>query len=89
MLNVIFDEIFYSALPNRQIRINRSENLVTVQTRERDLTVISGIENDQPCIVSKIKGVPGDLIIDFKPFDDVKVICLTKNGFLSCYDVSQ
>lgn len=89
MLNVIFDEIFYSALPNRQMRINDSESLVTVQTRERDLTVISGIEDDHPCIVSKIKGVPGDMIIDFKPFDHMKVVCLTKNGFLSCYDVSQ
>jgi hypothetical protein len=51
--------------------------------------VLSGIEQDLPVIHSKIQGVPGDIIIDFKYLDESKVVCLTKNGFLSCYDITK
>lgn len=88
-LSVIFDEIFHNSYSNRQFRIDESGTLVTIQSRQRDVVVVSGIEDDQPLIISKIKGVPGDIIIDFKYLDESKVVCLTKNGFLSCYDISK
>lgn len=88
-LSVIFDEVFYSSLPNRQMRFDSlSSSILAIQTRERDITILTGIEQNRPCTVSKIKGVPGDRIIDFKHFEDLKVVCISNNGFLSCYDIS-
>lgn len=88
-LAVIYDEIFYSALPNRQMRFDKlSSSVLAVQTRQRDITILTGLEQNRAVTVSKIKGAPGDRIIDFKHFEDLKVLCLSQNGFLSCYDIS-
>lgn len=66
----------------------QTKTVLAIQTRERDITILTGIENNRASTVSKIKGVPGDRIIDFKHFEDLKIVCISNNGFLSCYDIS-
>ena len=46
------------------------------------------MEIDCPQVYSKIQNATGDLIIDFKFLSETKIICVTQNSFLSCYDIS-
>jgi len=66
-----------------------SEETLILQIGRTDLLILREIDKDYPEIVCKIKGVPGDVIIDFFPIGNEKVVTLSEDGFLSCADFSQ
>ena len=82
---VIFDDINYTAAPNRQFRVNSDQSYLFLLTKSNEISVLGGIEGEVVNCVSILKNIPGDKIIDFRTFGQDKVICLSKNGYLSCF----
>lgn len=86
---VIYDEIEYSAAPNRQMRLDASGNVLFLQTGSTEITAVGDLESDNPKVIGLLNHIPGDKIIDFHAYGDSALVVLSGDGFVSCFSFNQ
>jgi len=81
IISILFDDIYYTAPYNRQIRVGKSDSVFAI-TNLKELIVIE--HSSKVTEYYKIGEISGDKILDFQPFNsDSLVACLSNNGVVS------
>lgn len=87
-LRVIYDEISFNSRNNRQIKVTKDQNHILLQTGKNEIGVLGSLASNVISFVSVIGKVPGDEIVAFESFTEDKVVCLSNNGYLSCFKLA-
>lgn len=85
---MIYDEIVFNNPKNNQIRATANENYILIQTAETEIIVLGSLESRIASFVSQLEKIPGNYVVDFDSFNEDKVVCLSENGYLSCYKLA-
>lgn len=84
-LKVVYDEIAFNSKVNCQVKRTKNETHILLQTDKNEIVLLGGVESKAVYFVSVLEKIPGDEVINFECFTEDKVICLSSNGYLSCY----
>jgi hypothetical protein len=86
---VIFDDISYNAPENRQIAFSRDRKLLYCVTKRNEIAILYDFETDDAHLHAKLQNIPGDQILDFCEFGMETLLILSKDGYLSSYNIGK
>ena len=85
---VIYDDVSYTAPNNRQMKLSQDNQCLYLVTKRNEISVLTNLDSDDAKVQNQLKNIPGDEILDFCEFGHADLLALSKDGYLSCYDIS-
>lgn len=84
VITPIFNNLRYQASNSFELSLNQEEDMLFIQTRVGEITVLDKLDEKQPRVLTVIRRVPGGEVVDICLFGKELMLCMTKHGVLSC-----
>ena len=68
------------------MKLSANLEIVYLVTKRNEITLLTGLDQEDAFAVNQIKNIPGDEILDFCEFGPGKLLILSKDGYLSYYE---